>query len=258
MTTNGRPPSAKWAADGFDYGEFRLVPNFGADIGTVTADYPSFILMKDARNVADYEAHLTRTGVDLLELGIMKGGSCAFFEALLRPQHHLAIDVYGFPNDGLAELAAHVGSQGRTFRAEYKTSQSDIARILDHWEAMTGRRAGFDVIIDDASHNYELSLASFHGLFPLLKPGGVYALEDWGWAHWGGPWQDEAHPEFRNPALSNLVVHAVLATTGGSGFVESVKVTPNAAFIVRGPNPGVGPISIAETYPSRSRPRTTL
>jgi hypothetical protein len=122
---------------------------------------------------------------------------------------------------------------------------------------VSGERGGFDIIIDDASHNYPLSLASFNGLFPLLRPGGVYVLEDWGWAHWGGPWQERSHPEYNEAALSNLVVQAILSVTGGSGFVANVKVTPNAAFIVRGPNPG-STLSIVDTFVNRSRPKTIL
>jgi hypothetical protein len=40
---------------------------------------------------------------------------------------------------------------------------------------------GFDVIIDDASHIGELSKTTFWHLFHHhLKPGGLYAIEDWG------------------------------------------------------------------------------
>ena len=38
-------------------------------------------------------------------------------------------------------------------------------------------------MIDDASHLYEPSLASFETLFPLLRPGGTYIIEDWKWEH---------------------------------------------------------------------------
>ena len=40
---------------------------------------------------------------------------------------------------------------------------------------------GFDIIIDDASHIGELTKTSFWHLFDHhLKPGGLYAIEDWG------------------------------------------------------------------------------
>ncbi|MGA0608309.1 class I SAM-dependent methyltransferase [Phenylobacterium sp. VNQ135] len=252
-----KPPPAAWSAEGFDYGGFRFVPCIGPEIGEIREDYPSFVLMKTAPLVASYEQELPVSVGNLLELGIMKGGSCAFLEALLQPQNHLAIDIHGFAGDGLAELTAHVAATGRRFRADYATSQSDIPRILDLWQEVSGTRGEFDLVIDDASHDYELSLRSFDGLFPLIKPGGIYVLEDWGWAHWNGPWQDSRNRDFHRPALSNLLIHACLSVTGGSGFVESVKVTPNAAFIVRGPNPSTS-FSVVDSYLNRNRPKTTL
>jgi predicted methyltransferase len=36
-----------------------------------------------------------------------------------------------------------------------------------------------DLVIDDASHMYALTKKSFETLFPLLRPGGLYIIEDW-------------------------------------------------------------------------------
>ena len=47
----------------------------------------------------------------------------------------------------------------------------------------------FDVIVDDASHIMELSIASFDGLWPHVKPGGYYIVEDLNTCYrteWGG------------------------------------------------------------------------
>ena len=40
-----------------------------------------------------------------------------------------------------------------------------------------------DLVIDDCSHLYEATRASFNELFPRLRPGGLYWIEDWPWAH---------------------------------------------------------------------------
>lgn len=245
----------QWKSDGFQFGEFEFVPVIDETIGSVRVDYPRFILMKDAANVAAYAANLSEKFSSVLELGIMKGGSCAFFEALLKPDLHLAIDVNRFDGDGLKELSEYVAKKGRRLLADYQTSQADIPRILDLWQGLSGRRDGFDLIVDDASHSYALSKDSFNGLFPLLRPGGVYVIEDWGWAHWRGPWQDPAHSEFGNPSLSNLVVQAAFSITGGSGMVESANITPNAVFIVRGTSPAAS-FDVAASYLVRGRPKT--
>ena len=42
-----------------------------------------------------------------------------------------------------------------------------------------GQEVGhFDIIIDDGSHVNTLTIASWNGLFPYLKPGGLYIIED--------------------------------------------------------------------------------
>ena len=50
---------------------------------------------------------------------------------------------------------------------------------------------GYDLIVDDASHDGKLSQATFGLLWPLVKPGRWYVLEDW----WLGylPWARERY-----------------------------------------------------------------
>jgi hypothetical protein len=49
-----------------------------------------------------------------------------------------------------------------------------------------------DLVVDDCSHLYEPTRASFNELFPRLRPGGAYVIEDWVWAHTP---LDSEHPE---------------------------------------------------------------
>lgn len=57
-----------------------------------------------------------------------------------------------------------------------------------------------DLIIDDASHNNLLTLVSFRTLFPLLKPGGIYVVEDAHTSYWekyyDGGWHTLTAMEF--------------------------------------------------------------
>jgi hypothetical protein len=45
-------------------------------------------------------------------------------------------------------------------------------------DALAEEFGGFDIIIDDASHLSSLTIASWTYLYPHLKPGGFYAVED--------------------------------------------------------------------------------
>ena len=44
--------------------------------------------------------------------------------------------------------------------------------------------AAFDLIIDDCAHIGSIAAASFWMLFPKLKAGGLYIIEDWGAGYW--------------------------------------------------------------------------
>lgn len=254
MTQTAPLPSVEWEDGAFRLGRYRFLQHFGSDIAEAHADYPDFILMKDRLNVESYLDMLPRLPRcdSLLELGVMKGGSCVFFNTLLKPKRHLAVDVYRH-RTGLDRFAEDVAAEGRDLLVRYDVSQDSTDEIVAIFEERFGTRAEFDLIIDDASHDYALSLASFNALFPRLSVGGVYAIEDWGWAHWPGPFQQAGHPAFDTPALSNLVLHCALAVTGGGGTVAEMVITPHAAFITRGVAPISPDFRIETVVPTRGR-----
>jgi len=70
----------------------------------------------------------------------------------------------------------------------FGTSQCDGDKLS---QIVLGELADeLDLVVDDASHTYEETRASFEFLFPLLSPGGIYVIEDWSWAH---------HPDYQSP-----------------------------------------------------------
>lgn len=55
--------------------------------------------------------------------------------------------------------------------------------------ALSNEYGGFDIIIDDGSHLNEHVITTFQILFPLLRPNGIYSVEDTQtsyWPGWGG------------------------------------------------------------------------
>ena len=72
-----------WHVDGFSCGPFNFILEV-TGIKDKQAKYPEFILMKSRPLVLDYIENLKNVEVsNILELGIMKGGSCAMFESAL-------------------------------------------------------------------------------------------------------------------------------------------------------------------------------
>lgn len=53
--------------------------------------------------------------------------------------------------------------------------QADI-KFLETFISASG--GGFDVIIDDGGHTMNQQITSFNRLFPIVKPGGIYFVED--------------------------------------------------------------------------------
>ena len=86
-------------------------------------------------------------------------------------------------------------------------------------------------MIDDASPLLPQSRATFDALFPLLRPGGEFVLEDWSWAH--AP--IEVWP--KQEPLTSLVAEAVIASAHSPGVVEAIEIDRAWALIRRGPDP---------------------
>ena len=60
--------------------------------------------------------------------------------------------------------------------------------------AQVNQDGPFDIIIDDGGHSMYQQIVSLRTLMPLVKPGGLYVLEDLLTAYFwfDGPWHDEA------------------------------------------------------------------
>jgi hypothetical protein len=106
--------------------------------------------------------------IKLLEIGIHRGGSLQLWRDYFRLGVIVGIDI---------KLPEHFAPGERI--QVYKGSQADEEFLSD--VANKTAREGFDIIIDDASHIGALTKITFWHLFDNhLKPGGLYAIEDWG------------------------------------------------------------------------------
>jgi predicted O-methyltransferase YrrM len=115
------------------------------------------------------------SSLNVVELGIFRGGSAALAALEGDPRRLVAVDICE-PVEALDQLIDARGWQH--VRAYYRVDQSDQATLSD----IVAREFGgepLDLVIDDASHVLEPTRASFEILFPSLRPGGRYLIEDW-------------------------------------------------------------------------------
>jgi hypothetical protein len=89
-------------------------------------------------------------------------------------------------------------------------------------------------VIDDASHLYRTTRASFEALFPLCVPGGLYIIEDWAWGHWGGEFASPNHPWANEEPLTRLIFELVEAAGTSTGPISSITVYQGFTVIERG------------------------
>lgn len=116
-----------------------------------------------------YHQHLdkyrTRAGLNYLELGSLDGASLRTF----REYFPLAGRLVG------VDISPRVWFENPTLDIHCEVgSQSDVNFLT----GVHSRQGPFDVVIDDASHVFAHTVRSFEILFPLLRDGGVYIVED--------------------------------------------------------------------------------
>lgn len=166
-------------------------------------------------------APLVAQPVRLLELGVHRGGSVRLWADY-------------FPHGRITGIDLRLPSMPPHERIElFEGNQADTAFLTRVAEATAP--AGYDVIIDDASHFGELTRLSFWHLFERhLKPGGVYAIEDWGTGYWED-WPDGKRLDLRSyatatPARRPLPCHAY----GMVGFVKQLVDEQAAVDVTKG------------------------
>lgn len=89
-----------------------------------------------------------------------------------------------------------------------------------------------DFIVDDASHQYPLTRKSFEITFPYLRRDGVYAIEDWGWAHWHG-FEQPKHWAVQ-PALSNLIFELTMIAASRPNLIDEMTISSGLTMVRKG------------------------
>lgn len=169
---------------------------------------------------------------NIFELGLWDGGSIAFWFELFQPRKHVGID-FAARGDS-AYFQRYITSRGLRQRIAtyWSVDQADAAQLR---EIVRREFDGpIDLVIDDASHLYGPTKASFEALFPLLRPGGLYVIEDWAWAHWK-EFHTANHPWATERALTDLIVELVAAAGSSAALISSISIFQGFTVIERGP-----------------------
>jgi hypothetical protein len=127
-----------------------------------------------------YFGPLRKKSLNLLEVGVggyegwgEGGASLRMWKAYFRKSKIVGIDIHD-----KTKLSEH--------RIDVRQcDQTDSGGLL----GLSKEYGGFDVIIDDGSHLNEHVVKSFQILFPVLRPNGIYVVEDTQtayWPSWGG------------------------------------------------------------------------
>lgn len=117
----------------------------------------------------NYLRMLRLTGFTMLELGI--GG----YQYPERGGESLRLWYNYFPNAKIVGVDCYEKTGMAKDRIFVEQGSQDDPAFLNH---VNEKHGPFDLIIDDASHVNKLTIRSFEILFPLLKPGGFYFVED--------------------------------------------------------------------------------
>ena len=161
----------------------RIAAPLGADLDTLAALYGTdkFGEHEYTPVYRELMAAARRRPVRLLEIGVggyqgaLGGESLRMWESFFRRGRIFGIDLY--------DKTALSGGRVQVFQC----SQVDGPRLT----ALATEHGPFDFIIDDGSHENAHQVETFRLLWPFLKDGGAYVVEDVQTSYWpsygGGP-----------------------------------------------------------------------
>lgn len=133
--------------------------------------------------------------IKILEVGIFRGGFLLWLADYFKDAEITGIDI---------ELPKISRERVKMFLCDQNDSE-ELTKI--------GAVAGnFDIIIDDGSHKYNETKNTFNNLFPFLKDGGLYIIEDFVAGYW------PEYPVYKNLHLLPLQIAEKKNEIGISDF----------------------------------------
>jgi len=167
----------------------------------------------------------------ILEVGVFQGASLKVLSRYLPRATVIGVDKALDPTVDLT------GFRNAVYLECDQADASGLGAIADRHAP-----GGFDLIIDDASHVGYLSLQTFEALFPRLKAGGFYAVEDWPTGYvkeWpdGGQYQEIRSLPYRGELPRRILGH----DHGMVGFIKHLVDLLGAPAVDGVPHPTPAP-----------------
>lgn len=134
----------------------------GADKGSFYHDY--------TRVYSKYFSPFREAPIKFLEIGLYKGSSAHLWEQYFPKAELHFMDI-------CFDLVEH--SSGRSMY--HLVDQSKPDQLKGFIQDVGG---GFDIILDDGGHTMNQQITSFKELFPHVKSGGMYIIEDLHTSYW--------------------------------------------------------------------------
>lgn len=184
---------------------------------------------KDAAFVAAMDEALARVRPRrMVEIGILDGGSAIYWQHRYDLTRLAAFDIcpealaftnYLTRNKLTDAVRVHLGVDQADRNAVHAAIESDFGGEL------------IDAVVDDASHQYAQTKAALETVFPYLRAGGAYIIEDWAWGHTHN-WPLDAWAD--QPLMSPLLCELLLVCASRRGVIDRIEIDTRFAVIWRG------------------------
>jgi predicted O-methyltransferase YrrM len=232
-------PSIQWTSD--TAFEVDGTPYLSDQYGMRRDTEPTrFCVAKVPRIIDRYAALLADLAPrTIVEVGILEGASTALFADLAQPRKLVAIEYREAPTEKLRAFIERKGLQD-VVSVHGGVDQADVERVQAIVDHELGGDA-LDLLLDDASHLLDPTRATFNALFPRLREGGVYVLEDWGTGlkpNGPRPLQPGEQP------LIELVFEIVMAKGRNPRLIRDITVRSGWVTVVRGDQPVTEPFDV--------------
>lgn len=179
---------------------------------------------------------------NILELGIARGGSLPYMLDICDADFIVGVDI-ATEDPKISRIYDRSEMKGK-YALHFETNQTDREAlqsiVAQHFPD------GLDLIVDDASHLLSDTRISFEILFPYLKTGGLYVIEDYSWSHNESFGMLAADRYRQQPTTTQLVIELTMLMSTHHDWITRVIADYNTITVVKGPEKVPNPFSIKD------------